>query len=250
MYIIAAFIGSIIFIITYCLLIEVLDRTLRDSYRSKRLSGIPVIAAFNGISNLKYRGFLKACNRIAAAYSCRRLNKYLRSGETSVISLFSINPREGKSFLAKYFADYWRKEGMTVRVVDHKIDFIPHDKSYEQAKSLSDFWIKNEAEAIPDIVIVEYPSMTEAGLPLSVLQQADVNLLIANAQRLWRDSDTTAIAPIKEGLKDKPFMLYLNNADREVVESFTGELPPKLPVHSFFSRLAQFGLTSQKPAVK
>ena len=55
---------------------------------------------------------------------------------------------------------------------------------------------------------------------------------------------------IKEGLKDKPFMLYLNNADREVVESFTGELPPKLPVHSFFSRLAQFGLTSQKPAVK
>ena len=250
MYIIAAFIGSMIFIITYCLLIEVLDRTLRDSYRSKRLSGIPVIAAFNGISNLKYRGFLKACNRIAAAYSCRRLNKYLRSGETSVISLFSINPREGKSFLAKYFADYWRKEGMTVRVVDHKIDFIPHDKSYEQAKKLSDFWIKNEAEAIPDIVIVEYPSMTEAGLPLSVLQQSDVNLLIANAQRLWRDSDTTAIAPIKEGLKDKPFMLYLNNADREVVESFTGELPPKLPVHSFFSRLAQFGLTSQKPAVK
>lgn len=250
MYIFAAFIGSIIFIITYCLLIEVLDRTLRDSYRSKRLSGIPVIAAFNGISNLKYRGFLKACNRIAAAYSCRRLNKYLRPGETSIINLFSINPREGKSFLAKYFADYWRKEGMTVRIVDHKIDFLLHDKNYEQATNLSDFWVKNEAEATPDIVIVEYPSMAEAGLPLSVLKQADVNLLIANAQRLWRDSDTTAIEPIKEGLKDKPFMLYLNNADREVVESFTGELPPKLPVHSFFSRLAQFGLTSQKPAVK
>ncbi len=250
LYVIAAFVGSLLFIITYCLIIEVLDRTLRDSFRSQRLSGLTVIAAFNGISNLKYRGFLKACNRMAAAYSCRRLNKYLRPGETSVINLFSINPREGKSFLAKYFADYWRKEGLTVRIVDHKIDFIPQDKSYEQAKYLNDFWVKNEAEAIPDIVIVEYPSMAEAGLPLSVLQQADVNLLIANAQRLWRDSDSTAIAPIKESLKDKPFMLYLNNADREVVESFTGELPPKLPVHSFFSRLAQFGLTSQKPSIK
>lgn len=250
MYVLVAFFGSILFIITFCLIIEVLDRTLRDSYRSQRLSGLPVIAAFNGISNLKYRGFLKACNRMAAAYSCRRLNKYLRPGETSVINLFSINPREGKSFLAKYFAEYWRKEGLTVRIVDHKVDFIPQDKSYEQAKRLSDFWVKNEAEAIPDIIIVEYPSMTEAGLPLPVLQQADVNLLIANAQRLWRESDTTAIAPIMESLRDKPFMLYLNNADREVVESFTGELPPKLPVHSFFSRLAQFGLTSQKTAIK
>ena len=250
MYIIIAMIGSMLFIISYSLIIEVIDRTLRDAFRSNRLTNLPVIAAFNGISNLKYRGFLKACNRRAAAYSCRRLNKYLRPGETSVINLISIYPKEGKSFLAKYFADYWRKEGLIVRIVDHNIDFIPTEKSYSQAKHLSDFWIKNEAEETPDIVIVEYPPMQNAGLPISTLQEANVNLLIANAQRLWRDSDTEAITPIKESLKDVPLMLYLNNADREVVESFTGELPPKLPVHSFFSRLAQFGLTSQKPAIK
>lgn len=59
-YIIMAFFGSLIFIITYFLLIELLDRTLRDAERSKRLTGLPVIAAFNGVSNLKFRGFLKA----------------------------------------------------------------------------------------------------------------------------------------------------------------------------------------------
>lgn len=250
MYIIIAMIGSMLFIISYSLIIEVIDRTLRDAFRSNRLTNLPVIAAFNGISNLKYRGFLKACNRKAAAYSCRRLNKYLRPGETSVINLISIYPKEGKSFLAKYFADYWRKEGLIVRIVDHNIDFVPTDRSYSQAKHLSDFWIKNEAEETPDILIVEYPPMQNAGLPISTLQEANVNLLIANAQRLWRDSDTEVITPIKESLQDVPLMLYLNNADREVVESFTGELPPKLPVHSFFSRLAQFGLTSQKPAIK
>ena len=250
MYVLIAFLGSLIFIITFCLIIEVLDRTLRDSLRSQRLSGLPVIAAFNGISNLKYRGFLKACNRLAAAYSCRRLNKYLRPGETSVINLFSINPREGKTFLAKYFAEYWRKEGLIVRIVDHSIDFVPYDKSYALAKHLSDFWIKNEAEDTPDIIIVEYPAMKEADLPINVLKEANINLLIANAQRLWRESDTTIIAPLKNSLADTPLMMYLNNADREVVESFTGELPPKLPIHSFFSRLAQFGLTSQKSAVK
>lgn len=250
MYVMAAFVGSIFFIITFSLIIEVLDRTLRDPYRSQQLTGLPVIAAFNGYSNLKYRGFLKSCNRTAAAYSCRSLNKYLKSGETSIINLISINPKEGKSFLAKYFADYWRKEGLVVRIVDHDIDFIVNDKSFTQAKQLSDFWIKNDAEATPDIVIVEYPAMIDASIPIKTLQEADINLLIANAQRLWRNSDTSMIVPIREYLKGNAFFLYLNNAEREVVESFTGELPPKLPIHSFISRLAQFGLTSQGNAIK
>lgn len=250
MYILAAFFGSMIFIILYFLLIEVLDHTLRDPYRSKRLSGLPVIAAFNGISNLKYRGFLKACNRLAAAYCCNRLNKYMKVGEPTVINLLSINSREGKSFLAKYFIRHWESEGLRVRLVTHDYDFESNGKQYVQAQQLSDFWMLNEAEKTPDIILVEYPSIKDSSIPLPVLQKADVNLLIANACRLWRDSDNTTLAPFKEALKGTPFMLYLNNADRDVVESFTGELPPKMPIHSFISRLAQLGLTSQKNEVK
>lgn len=250
LYILIAFIGSIVFIITYFLLIEILDRTLRDPLRSKRLSGLPVIAAFNGISNLKYRGFLKVCNRIAAAYCCRQLNKYIKTGQPTVINLLSINPREGKSFLAKYFMEYWQSEGILVRLVQHNLDFETDDKGYVQAEQLSDFWELNEAEQKPDIILVEYPAIQESTIPLSVLQKADATLLVANAQRLWRNSDNEMIAPIKECLENSSFFLYLNNADRDVVESFTGELPPKMPVHSFFSRLAQLGLTSQKAAVK
>ena len=51
-------------------------------------------------------------------------------------------------------------------------------------------------------------------------------------------------------LGDTPLSLYLNNADREVVESFTGELPPKTPLHSFVSRLSQLGLTAKKRCCK
>jgi uncharacterized protein involved in exopolysaccharide biosynthesis len=250
MYILAAFFGSMIFIILYFLLIEVLDHTLRDPYRSKRLSGLPVIAAFNGISNLKYRGFLKACNRLAAAYCCNRLNKYMKVGEPTVINLLSINSREGKSFLAKYFIRHWESEGLRVRLVTHDYDFESNGKQYVQAQQLSDFWTLNEAEKTPDIILVEYPSIKDSSIPLPVLQKADVNLLIANACRLWRDSDNTTLVPFKEALRDTPFMLYLNNADRDVVESFTGELPPKMPIHSFISHLAQLGLTSQKNEVK
>jgi len=250
-YVLVAFIGSMALITIYFLLIEVLDRTLRDSYRSRRLTGLPVISAFNGISNLKYRGFLKACNRIAAAYSCRRLNKYLKTGEEpTVINLLSMNAREGKSFLAKYFVNYWQEEGLHVRIVTHDVDFDSTDKCYVQARHLGDFWIPNEAEQRPDIILVEYPPIKDASIPLPVLREADVTLLVANACRLWHDSDTVVLAPVKETLQGTPFMLYLNNADREVVETFTGQLPPHTPVRTFFNRLAHLGLTSQQNAVK
>ena len=249
-YVLAAFFGSMIFISGYFLLIELLDRTLRDPDRSKRLTGLSVIAAFNGVSNLKYRGFLKACNRLAAAYSCRQLNNYLHPDRPTVINLLSMEKREGKSFLAKYFIDYWETEGIKVRLVKYDHDFDTQNKGYVQAQELSDFWVLNEAEEIPDIILVEYPAVSTATLPMSVLKKADFNLLIANAARLWGRDDDTRLKPLKEELEGTPLFMYLNNADREVVESFTGELPPHTPVHSFFSRLAQLGLTSKSAAVK
>lgn len=251
LYIVIAFIGSFVFITCFFLLIEVLDRTLRDKYRSQRLSGLPVIAAFNGISNLKYRGFLRACNRAAAAYSCRRLNKYFKqNGEPTIINLLSVHSGEGKSFLAEFFMKYWKAEGLNVKYLNYETDFDVINNKYIQASKLTDFWQPDAAEAPADLILVEYPSFNNCSVPLPVMQEADVNLLVANACRLWRDSDTATIDPLKEALEGKPFMMYLNNADREVVESFTGELPPHTAVHSFLSRLAQFGFTSQQNAVR
>ena len=250
MYVLIAFIGSIVFIVTYFLLIELLDRTLRDPLRSKRLSGLPVIAAFNGTSNLKFRGFLKTCNRLAAAYSCRQLNNYLQKERPTIINLLSMESGEGKSYLTKYFVDYWETEGIKTRIVTHGVDFDVEAKEYVNAQQLSSFWRRNEAEQEPDIILVEYPAINNASIPLDTLRQADVNLLVANACRLWRNSDNAALQPIKAAMENVPFFLYLNNADREVVESFTGELPPRTPLHSFVSRLAQLGLTSKKAAVK
>lgn len=46
--VIAAFIGSIIFIIGLNLVIELLDRTLRDAERARRLTGMNILGAFTG----------------------------------------------------------------------------------------------------------------------------------------------------------------------------------------------------------
>lgn len=251
LYILIAFFGSLIFIITYYLVIELLDRTLRDPIRSKRLTGLSVIAAFNGTSNLKFRGFLRACNRIAAAYSCRCLNHYIKPERPTIINLLSMEPKEGKSYLSNYFKEYWETtEGLRVRIVRAGIDFEIDTSKYINSQTLSDFWIPNEAEKTPNIIIVEYPAVNQASIPLAVLRNSDVNLMIANARRLWRSSDNINVSLMLKGIGETPLYLYLNNADREVVEMFTGSLPPQTLLHSLFSRLSQLGLTSQKAAVK
>ena len=215
-FVLAAFVGSLIFIIGYFLIIELLDRTLRDAERSKRLTGLPVLAAFNGISNLKYRGFLKACNRLAAAYCCRQLNNYLQQNRPTIINLLSMESREGKSFLSQYFVNYWETEGIRVRKVEYNVDFETNNKQYVQAQELSEFWQLNDAEQIPDIILIEYPAISTASIPLPVLQKSDFNLLIANACRLWGKDDDARLKSLKEGLGNTPLFLYLNNADREV----------------------------------
>ena len=55
---------------------------------------------------------------------------------------------------------------------------------------------------------------------------------------------------LRKILAEKPFFLYLNNADREVVESFTGPLPPYNSLHSFLSNLAQLGTHLPKSRCK
>ena len=45
-----------------------------------------------------------------------------------------------------------------MRLVKSDHDFDTQNKGYVQAQELSDFWVLNEAEEIPDIILVEYPA--------------------------------------------------------------------------------------------
>ena len=60
-----------------------------------------------------------------------------------------------------------------MRLVKYDHDFDTQNKGYVQAQELSDFWALNEAEEIPDIILVEYPAVSTATLPMSVLKKAD-----------------------------------------------------------------------------
>ncbi len=245
--VIAAFIGSIIFIIGLNLVIELLDRTLRDAERARRLTGMNILGAFTGRnSQLKYRGFVKTCNRISAAYACNRLTPYIKKGDTLCINILSLEEKEGKTFISRYFQESWEELGFNVKYLRVGQD-IPIDASLFMAEHI-DKHIQLESRS--DILIVEYPSIQQYGVPSHLLGSSQVNLLVANACRVWKNSDTELVKYLRDITEGTALYLYLNNATREAVEDFTGQLPPQTSMRSFANRMMYMGLTATNTAVK
>ena len=245
--VVAAFIGSIIFIIGLNLVIELLDRTLRDAERARRLTGMNILGAFTGRnSQLKYRGFVKTCNRISAAYACNRLTPYIKQGDTLCINILSLEEKEGKTFISRYFQESWEELGFNVKYLRVGQD-IPIDASLFMAEHIDKHI---QLESRPDILIVEYPSIQQYGVPSHLLGSSQVNLLVANACRVWKNSDTELVKYLRDITEGTALYLYLNNATREAVEDFTGQLPPQTSMRSFANRMMYMGLTATNTAVK
>ena len=245
--VVAAFIGSIIFIIGLNLVIELLDRTLRDAERARRLTGMNILGAFTGRnSQLKYRGFVKTCNRISAAYACNRLTPYIKKGDTLCINILSLEEKEGKTFISRYFQESWEELGFNVKYLRVGQD-IPIDASLFMAEHIDKHI---QLESRPDILIVEYPSIQQYGVPSHLLGSSQVNLLVANACRVWKNSNTELVKYLRDITEGTALYLYLNNATREAVEDFTGQLPPQTSMRSFANRMMYMGLTATNTAVK
>lgn len=244
---IAAFFGSFFFILGIYIIIELTDHTLRDADRTRRFTQTIVLGAFTGWKLLKYRGYTKACNRISAAYLCNQLNNYLLKGHTSIINLISMESKEGKSFIAAYMSSYWEEAGLKVVSVSHNKNFQSNTKQFIEAQNINDIVLLNEK---PDILIIEYAPLSQYRITCALLQNANVNILIANACRVWKESDSILLNHLKNDTAHTPLFIYLNNASRETVEEFIGDLPPFTTKHKLVSRLFRFGFTAKGNAVK
>lgn len=237
---------SIIFIIGLNLVIELLDRTLRDAERARRLTGMNILGAFTGRnSQLKYRGFVKTCNRISAAYACNRLTPYIKKA-IHFVSYTKSRGKRRKNVYLTIFPGILGRAWLNVKYIRVGQD-IPIDASLFMAEHIDKHI---QLESRPDILIVEYPSIQQYGVPSHLLGSSQVNLLVANACRVWKNSDTELVKYLRDITEGTALYLYLNNATREAVEDFTGQLPPQTSMRSFANRMMYMGLTATNTAVK
>ena len=226
------------------LIIEMLDRTLRDRMRSERITKIPVMGCYPKESNLRYRRFNKTIADMAMKQLSKALLPHFQEGQQNVLNLISTDSGNGKSYLAQELENYWISIGLQVRRLTYDEDFLAEDSKFIMAKDIKDLC----PDILPDeIAIIEYPNLDENSISPALLNMGTVNLMVTRANRTWKDVDQKALkevqAMLDEEHKDTLFM-YLTEACRYAVEEFVGQLPPYTKFNNFVYRISQLGLTA------
>lgn len=243
LYVMAAFVGAILFIVGLYLLMEMLDRTIRDKRRAEKLTSGKVVGILPDRRQSHYRGYSEDVLHIALYYLGNMLNHRLEEGKAMIVNVLSIDPGEGKTFVAERLQEYWQELGFSVRYLSCGEDFNPDPRQFLQASAICAFL--PSGEPVPDIVIAEYRAVKEAPVPKGLLAEADVNLLVVNTQRAWRTCDQPLFDDLRRLSREGTLLICLNKASREAVEEVVGQLPPYTRLRNFIYRLFNFGITAK-----
>ena len=239
------FFGSILAILGFFLLIELLDRTLRDKMRAERLTSCKVLGAFPGNEIVRFRNFSKIRNQIVSKFLCNSLLSYLPNNDKKVINLLSTEAGDGKSFIGKQLEEYWNSIGLNVKHISWNEDFSKDSREFLLAKSVYD--LSKQIIEDADILIVEYPPLKECTIPRTLINDAALNLVIARANKTWKLTDQLLLDQFKRlAGQESPVAICLNKAGNDVVESFAGLLPPYNRFKKIIYRFSQFGLTASE----
>jgi len=238
----ATFFGTIIFIISFFVLLELFDRTVRDHIRAERLIPAKVLGVFPRNNSLRYRGFNKEYERIATNYLANAIIPYLNPKERpDIINFISTDDGTGKSTLIAFLNEYWTERGLRVRVVSWHDDISSDSRDFILSMNLSELYdYENE-----DVILVEHRSILQSAIPVGLLREASINIIVLRADKVWRDIDKIAFERLKLQTQNIPVILYLTQTTRDVAESFMGMLPPYSKIRKLIYKMAQFGLTSK-----
>lgn len=224
----AAFAGSLIFIIGLLLLLDLLDRTLRDPVRTKKITGANILAALPGKLNLRERRYQTLYSEKAIQYLANAIQDYFQAGDPSpIVNIVSMKEGRGKSLLVESLSNYWDSLGVPVQILRYGYDFNPGSPEFLFADSIRKFI---PSVARPDsfrIVLVEHAPLQFNAIPKALLQEATINLVLFRADKAWSDENKQLFDRLKDLSDPTPALICLNHVDKQVLESFTGILPPE-----------------------
>lgn len=249
MMVFAAFAATLVFVLGFFILLELIDRTLRDKIRTERITGGKVAGAFPGPGRLGERRYTKTYRELAARQLGNAALDCFTPGRTNIVNLLSTAAGDGKTTLMESLAEHFRESGMRVRTLSWNRDFDIDRKEYLLAERLSDFVVDRPDElplAEAELVLVEYPSLSVCSVPKGLLQEAALNLVIAPANRTWKDTDQLLFEKVTELAAPSPVAICLNCAQRSVVQVFTGLMPPFTLLRRLGYQISQFGFTAVK----
>lgn len=244
--IIGVCIGTFILIAALLLLIEMLDRTLRDSTRAKRVTKFNVIGAIPNKKSIRYGGLSKIYNETACKELTNSILRFLTQRKSSgiyVVNVFSTTGEADEIKLGNMICDDFKNHKLKTSLIVYGTDFHTNSSEYLLAKNITDFYTPQGE----DILIVVYPPLNQNSIPAELLKDANINILAASAGNGWKTIDKQLCEQLTAQLDTTkvPLRLCLTHAGRDATEDFTGQLPPYTLLRKITYRLSQLSLTEK-----
>lgn len=241
----AAYAGSLFLITTLFLLFDLLDRTLRDPVRTKKITGVNILGAFPNKPNLRQRKYQTLYREKAIQYLANALQDFFLPGDPfPIVNIVSMKEGRGKSHIIKLLEEYWSSRGITVQIIRYGEDFNPGSHEFLFAESIRKFVPESDNNTRNRIILVEHAPLQYYAIPKSILQEASINLSVFRADKIWSDSNKQLFDRLKEQSEPTPTLICLNHVDKQILESYTGMLPPHSFLKKYIYRYTQYGLTT------
>lgn len=231
--------GTLLLLTGFFVLVELIDRTLRDSLRTHKLTGCPILGDFPNKKKVKQHS--ATYDNEATRYLSSAILRFFtqrKEGEPYILNLLSTEEGCGKSYVAEHIETYWKSLGLNVRKLTDGIDFKSGSSEFQLANNINELYIRGDE----DVLIVEYPAMSKSNIPTPLLREAQLNLMVVSAEYGWKATDRILLDKLESQLGTKPY-LCLNRAPIYDVENYTGMLPPYTPLRKVSYRMSQLALT-------
>lgn len=199
------FVGSFIFITGFFLLLELLNKRLQNKIKAERLTSKKVLGVLPVIDEESDKRQLSATQ-----YLGNSVLQFIRTGQLNIINLISIDVNEGKTFIGKQLVDQFESIDLRVKYFTWNKNFYYKSKKYLLAQNISELY----ANRNDDVIIVEHPPLNKCVIPENLLQEAQINILIINASKKWKELDQLFVDQIANKSGDVPFFIYLNKSRR------------------------------------
>ncbi len=240
MLVIGSYFATLAFLLGCILVLELLDRTLRDKQRTDRVTKGNTVGAF---PNKKMGRYSEQIKRMASKSLANQLfNYHQRGNAVNFINILKLDETIDSGNLMQYIRDEWDTIGLKVGILQEGKDFNAKSREFLIESTLLER-IKLDEN---DFTLVGHTNAFDIPVPPFYLSQAAVNLLLLDAESAWKEEDDELFKEIVERSGTVPVLICLMNADRFATETFTGMLPP----YSFFRKLeyrfSQLGITASK----
>ncbi|CDT27825.1 conserved hypothetical protein [Sphingobacterium sp. PM2-P1-29] len=234
--VIVVFLGTIGFILGILLIVELFDRTLRDKIRTERITKGKVVAAFPKLHTGKDHDLVE--DRATHILANRLYGFYNRDADVNFINIIKFSSTLDTGKLTDLLLTYWQGLGLNAFAYKEGVDFNAESREYLVGQE----WIEKLKNH--DISLIKHGSMSLKAIPSLYLEKGMVTVVALPADNIWKTEDELLFTDLLQRSAGKPVIICLMNAQKYVVEEFTGMLPPFTFLRRLEYQLANFGLTS------